>query len=72
MEEISQEMAKRNIRVEVLDVGDYIKDEATNELDETGVIEEIRRINPHMIFIVICYSQTLDFKFLLEGAGHLV
>ena len=71
MEEISKEMKEKNIQVEFLDIWPYVKDEVTKEVNETELIEEIIRINPQMMFLVICYSQILDLRLILEGSGIL-
>ena len=71
MKEVSQEMAEKNITTEFIDVWDYIKDEITKEIDEHGLIEAVRLVNPKIIFLVICYSINLNLKFLLEGSGIL-
>ena len=40
-------------------------------MDNNKLIADIRYINPQMIFILVCYSQTLDLRFLLERVGVL-
>ena len=48
---------------------DFIVDKETNALDEGGIVSEINTIKPQTTFLVICHSQMLDFKFLLERTG---
>ena len=38
-------------------------------IDESGLVSKIRAIDPQMIFMVICYSEINDLRFLLEGYG---
>ena len=46
---------------------EYIKH--VQEIDEDGIVKEIRLIDPQMTFMVICYSEINDLKFLLEESG---
>ena len=62
-------MAKRKIKIEFLNVPDFFSEKETIEIDEDAFVSEIRTINPQVIIIMICYSQFLDLKFLLERAG---
>ena len=39
------------------------------ELDEIALETKIRKINPSMVVLVLCYSQILFLKFLLERTG---
>ena len=39
------------------------------DIDEAGLVSKIRAIDPQMTFVVICYSEINDLRFLLEGAG---
>ena len=71
MKRISEEMEAKNITTEFIDVWDYIKDEATKEIDKTGLIKAVRMVNANMIFLVICYSSNLNLRFLLEDSGLL-
>ena len=48
---------------------DFIDNKETNALDENGIVAEIQSIKPQMTFLIICHSQMLDFKFLLERTG---
>ena len=57
------------MKFEFLDIPDFFKNEETKEIDETGLVNEIRTINPQITIMMICYSHIIDLKFLLEGAG---
>ena len=48
---------------------DFIDNKETNALDENGIVAKIQSIKPQMTFLIICHSQMLDFKFLLERTG---
>ena len=63
------EKEKRNIKFEYLDIPQFFINEETKEIDENGLIEAIRSINPQIVIMVICYSQILELKFLLEESG---
>ena len=52
-----------------MDIPDFIINEESKELDEIGIVSEIRSINPQITIMMICYSQILKLKFLLEGTG---
>ena len=71
MKHIQEDMEKRNIQIEFLDVYDYILDEATKQIDEERILVAVEEIHPKMIFLVICYSTTLHLKFLFEKSGIL-
>ena len=62
-------MEKRNIKREFLAVPDYYINEDKKEIDEDKFIKDIETINATMVAMVICYSQLLDLKFLLESKG---
>ena len=64
-----EEKEKRNIKFEFLAIPDFFKNEKTREIDEDSLVSKIRLINPQITVMVICYSQILELKFLLEGAG---
>ena len=64
-----EEKQKRNIKFEFLAIPDFFINEETKEIDEDGLVSKIRSINPQITFMVICYSQILELKFLLEGSG---
>ena len=66
---ILEEKEKRNIKFAFIEVPKFFKNEETREIDEDALVAEIRLINPQMTVMVICYSQLLELKFLLEGAG---
>ena len=48
---------------------DFVNDKETYAIDEDRIVSEIRSINPQMTVMVICYSNFLDLKSLLERAG---
>ena len=48
---------------------DFINDKETNAIDEDRIVSQIHSIKPQMTFLIICYSQILDLKFLLERTG---
>ena len=55
-----------------LDTAPYFKNEDTKharDIDKSGLVSKIRAIDPQMTFMVICYSEINDLKFLLEGYG---
>ena len=64
-----EDKAKRSIKIEFLNVPDFFLEIETREIDEDAFVSEIRTINPQVIIIMICYSQFLDLKFLLERSG---
>ena len=65
---ILEDKGKRNIKFEFLSIPDFFKKE-TRVIDETGLVSKIQTINPQMIILVICYSEILDLKVLLETTG---
>ena len=69
MQAIKGEMKKRNIKAKFLGIHEYFKDYSTKEIDERRLVDDIKEINPSMVVMVICYSQILCLRFLLEGAG---
>ena len=71
MREIKSEMSERGIETVFLDMGDFITNENTMEYDKIRLFEAIEKIGPHMLIIVICYSQTLNLKLFLESSGLL-
>ena len=62
-------MARRSIKIEFLNVPDFFVKEETKEIDEVALVSEIRSVNPQVIIMMICHSQFLDLKSLLERAG---
>ena len=64
-----EDKAKRSIKIEFLNVPDFFLEIETREIDEDAFVSEIRTIHPQVIIIMICYSQFLDLKFLLERSG---
>ena len=69
MRHIKEDMANRNIRNEFLDVFEYILDVATNRIDEERLVMDAKAINPQVVVLLICYSEILDLRFLLEAEG---
>ena len=69
MQAIKGEMKKRNIKAKFLGIHEYFKDYSTKEIDERRLVDDIKQTNPSMVVMVICYSQILCLRFLLEGAG---
>ena len=69
MQAIKLEMIERNIKAEFLGIHEYYKDETTKDINEENLVDDIKKINPSMVVMVICYSQILHLRFLLEGAG---
>ena len=63
------EKEKRNIKFEYLDIPQFFINEETKEINENGLIEAICIISPQIVIMVICYSQILELKFLLEESG---
>ena len=64
-----EEMEDRQIKIEYLDVLKFYKNNAEFELDEGALLQRIHNVNPKMVILIICYSQTLDFRFMLEESG---
>jgi len=64
-----EDKERRNIKFAFIEVPNFFKNEETREIDEDALVSEIRLINPQITVMVICYSQILELKFLLEGAG---
>ena len=70
MQDIKLEMSKRKIKLKLLGIHQYFfKDESSKAIDEERLVNDIKEINASMIVMVICYSQILHLRFLLEGAG---
>ena len=69
MQAIKSEMKKRNIKAKFLGIHEYFKDYITKEINERRLVDDVKKINPSMVVMVICYSQILHLRFLLEGAG---
>ena len=62
-------MKKLNIKFRFLEIPQFFKTEEPNEIDENGLVSEIRLINPKITFMVICHSEINDLKFMLERNG---
>ena len=50
---------------------DFFDPEKCRQIKEEELIEEITRIDPQIIIMVICFSRILECKFLLEENGIL-
>ena len=61
----------RNIKFEFMDVGKFLDKEKGQDIRSEEFFAELRRFNAQMIIIVICFSQILDFKRLLDSSGLL-
>ena len=48
---------------------DFFIDKETKKIDEEVLVRKIRYINPQMVIMIICYSQIIELKFLLERTG---
>ena len=59
-------MEERNITAKFLGLHEYFKDFSTEEIDERRLVDDIKEINPSIVVMVICYSQILCLRFLLE------
>ena len=69
MKDIRLDMQTRNIKDEYIDLEDYITIKDSKEINEKKLISDIEGLQPKMIILVLCYSHTLDLKFLLEEHG---
>ena len=67
--ELFEEMKKQNSKFKFLDIPDFFKVEESNKIDKTRLVSKIYEIDPQIIFMVICYSEINDLRFLLEGSG---
>ena len=54
---------------EFLAVPDFFINEETKEIDEASLVSKIQFISPQITVMMICYSQFLDLKSLLEENG---
>ena len=69
--ELLEDKERRKIKFEFLDVSKFYKKEIGHikKIDENSLLSEIRSIDPQITFMVICYSEINDLKFLLERSG---
>ena len=51
-----------------MNIPDFFLDEETKAINEAALVSKIRLINPQVVIMMICYSQFLDLKALLEHA----
>ena len=63
-EPFSSDMKKRNIKIESLDVDQFYNE--AKELDQKGLKIQVLALNPSIIVVSICFSETLDLRFALE------
>ena len=52
-----------------MNVPDFFLKEESKEIDEDALVSEIRSVDPQIVIMMICYSNFLDLKSLLERAG---
>ena len=52
-----------------MNVPDFFLKEESKEIDEDALVSEIRSVDPQIVIMMICYSNILDLKSLLERAG---
>ena len=52
-----------------MNVPDFFLKEESKEVDEDALVSEIRSVDPQIVIMMICYSNFLDLKSLLERAG---
>ena len=71
MKAITGEMVERNIKRKFLNLNNFVINNETLEIEEVAFVEEVKRNYPTIIIIVICYSKTLDVKYLLETSSVL-
>ena len=57
-------MKKRNLKFEILDIDQFYNE--AKQLDQKGLKVKILEIKPSMVVISICFSETLDLRFVLE------
>ena len=69
MKPVRDEMEERNIRAEFLQIQNFLLVGDNKDIDKDNLIAVIRAISPQMVVMVVCYSQILDLKFLLEESG---
>ena len=68
-ESLREDMKKRNIKANFLGIHHYYENEETMTIDKNMLINKIKLISPDMVIMVICYSQILELRFLLEESG---
>ena len=69
--QLQRDIEERKIKFEYLDMFDFFDPEKCRQIKEEELIEEITRIDPQIIIMVICFSRILECKFLLEENGIL-
>ena len=69
--QLKRDIEERKIKFEYLDMFDFYDPEKCKQIKEDELIQEITRIDPQIIIMVICFSRILQCKFLLEENGLL-
>ena len=69
--QLKRDIEDRKIKFEYLDMFDFYDPEKCKQIKEDELIQEITRIDPQIIIMVICFSRILECKFLLEENGLL-
>ena len=64
-----KDKVKRKINFEFLNTPDFLDEGTSRKIDEDRLVNQIRSINPQMTVMVICYSQYLELKSILEKHG---
>ena len=68
IEELKREdMEKRSIKMVFVDVNEFYNEK--DELNTEKLKIRVKRINPSLVLISICFSETLDLRFALELDG---
>ena len=67
--EIVEDKIKKFIKFEFLNITHFYLDVKTKTINEEALEKSIKKINPQVVVLVICFSRTLELKFLLEGTG---
>ena len=62
-----EDIGKRMLEIELLDVDKYYDDK--NKLNITALRIKILEISPSIVLISICFSESLDLRFALEREG---
>ena len=64
---VLEDQIPRGIRFDFLNVTEFYRDWKSREIDVEALEKSIRQIDPRIVILVICFSRTLDLKFMLEG-----
>ena len=68
---VVEDQVKKCIKFEFLNVTHFYSDMKSKQINEKALEKAIKKINPQVVVLVICFSRTLELKFLLEGTGIL-